>query len=102
MTNLAARAPTPLDFIVPWDNEHTFDFFEDGDGDALWASGDLPDEEFARQVNEYDRLCGSDWEGYTENDVVTLWAIAIEIPDVYIQPVEEGTENAGLIKKISR
>jgi hypothetical protein len=103
MSHLDARVPDPLDFIIRWDNSHTFEFFEDHDGEALWAHGSLPSEEFVAQVNEYDRINGYDEsEQYTEENVETLWAITIELPEPYIQPVAEGTENAGLIKRISR
>jgi hypothetical protein len=102
VSNLAARPPQPSDFEIMYDMDHFFEFFEDENGEALWAHGSLSSEEFVEQVNEYDRICGSDWEGYTEDDVKTLWAVALELPDPYIQPVDEGTDNAGLIKRIRR
>jgi len=47
------------DFVMPHDDEHSYPFFADENGNGLWAPGSLSDEEFARLANEYDELCGA-------------------------------------------
>lgn len=62
--------PVPESFFdIKWDDEHFFNFFEDENADALWAHGNLSDEDFVAQVNEYDRLCGENEATYSVSDV---------------------------------
>lgn len=103
------QAPAPLPegfFDVQFDDDHFFNFFEDGNGNYLWAGSNLSDEEFVRQAKEYDALCGEDSE-YSTDDVFT--SVAQYIPDSqfedgYVQVVREQAEgeNTFLVKRISR
>ena len=54
---------TAEDFDTEYDAEHHYMFIQHEDGDMLYTYGHHRDEEFARQVNEFDiELCGLDAE----------------------------------------
>lgn len=106
---LFPRSPEPADFVVEWDADHTFDFFEDDNADGLWAHGSLPDETFVAQANEYDRInnAGSPipLTPYTVADVTSFWAIVPErkVDDEFrLQRCLDTVSGAVLCKKISR
>lgn len=76
---MTTRALTPEDFRVKYDKEHTFEFFEDEDGNGVYAYGHVDAQAFATAVNYYDRLCFGEIEGYYGTcDVRHSYAVAIE------------------------
>jgi hypothetical protein len=109
-TPYRARTPLPEDFRVEWDEEHTFDFFEDENATALWAHGSLDSEEFVRQANEYDRITDDHYstlDDYSIDDVRTFWGIlryqSDDFPDDWrVYPCDEHTSGAALVKVIDR
>lgn len=102
------RMPEPSDFTMKYDDDHTFDFFEDENADHLWAFGTIDAAEFARQANEYDILSGwiqpGEVEPYTAADIRYCQAVITTnngYVDWYIRPVPEGTIS-GLVAVIDR
>jgi hypothetical protein len=102
----APRIPTPEDFLVEWDEDHVFNFFEDDSATALWAHVSLSDEEFVRQANEYDKLCDPNWDERAAYEVGAgvpqVWAV-VEGSGLNerLRVVPEGTV-ASLVKRIDR
>lgn len=54
---MTTRALTPEDFVVTYDENHTFQFFEDEDGNGVYGYGHYDKQTFATAVNYYDNLC---------------------------------------------
>lgn len=82
---MSTRALTPEDFRVEYDDTHTFEFFEDEDGNGVYAYGHKDEQAFATAVNYYDRLCFGEIEGYYGTcDVNHGYARAVAV-DIYEQ-----------------
>lgn len=102
---MSVRALTPEDFRVKYDKEHTFEFFEDEDGNGVYAYGHRDEQAFATAVNYYDRLCNGEdfsedydaydlcevYHGYARADNVNVygeWALRFcKAEDEYATPV---------------
>lgn len=81
---MTTRALTPEDFIVTYDENHTFHFFEDENGNGVYGYGHLDKQAFATAVNYYDKLAiGDDYssfmEPYSEDDVIHAHARADDL-----------------------
>lgn len=81
---MTTRALTPEDFRVKYDKEHTFEFFEDEDGNGVYAYGHRDEQAFATAVNYYDRLCNGadfseDYDTYDHGDVRHAYARADDV-----------------------
>lgn len=81
---MSTRALTPEDFRVKYDREHTFEFFEDEDGNGVYAYGHRDKQAFATAVNYYDRLCnGENYDllmlPYAEDNVCQGYARADDV-----------------------
>lgn len=68
----------PSDFEVPYDNTHTYPFFEDEDASGIYGYGHTNEKEFADAVNDYDvYTSGQTLEelegGYGPEDVRHAW-----------------------------
>ncbi|MEX3650431.1 hypothetical protein [Mycolicibacterium porcinum] len=71
---------TAEDFETQYDVEHRYMFIEHEDADMLYTYGHDRDEEFARQVSEFDfELLGLDADEaqWTADDVHHRWAVVI-------------------------
>lgn len=84
-TPLAEYPPlTAADFEMKYDSTHTYPFYEDENGDGLYAYGTIDDEEFARLAREYEIHVGAytpdEVDPYEASDVCHCWAIVID-PD---------------------
>ena len=55
---MSTRALTPEDFRVKYDDTHTFEFFEDEDGNGVYGYGHVDEQAFATAVNYYDNQIG--------------------------------------------
>jgi hypothetical protein len=101
---------TPDMFDMPYDNEHTFPFFEDENADGVYGYGHTDKADFAARVTEYDTICNGEPadDGYTESDVHHTWAVAYNPGDGpsdewrFTRAVAAGTEGAFPMTAISR
>lgn len=70
------------DFETQYDNKHRYMFIEHEDGDMFYTYGHDRDDEFARQVREYDieigGMAAEDVEEITAEDVGHYWAVTVE------------------------
>lgn len=102
---MTTRALTPEDFVVTYDENRTFQFFEDEDGNGVYGYGHHDKQTFATAVNYYDKLgLGDDYwsfmkpyaednvnHGYARADDVNVygdWALRFcKAEDEYASPV---------------
>lgn len=100
------REPRQSDFTMIYDSDHTYDFFEDETGDFLWALATIGDEEFVRQVNEYDELGEGgplpEESKYRVELIERLWAVVEDGPEPLVHVVPEGGPQARKIVRLSR
>ena len=94
----AQNVLTADDFKTVYDDDHTFPFFEDEDGETYTGYGHIDKAEFARLVNEYEQLVGFDTPSCTVEDVkhghatitvASALAAAQGFPEWHYTPVDE-------------
>lgn len=105
---ITTRTPAPSDFRSVHDDEHTFDFFEDEQGNGLYALGTITDEEFLRQANVHDQLTDDAHEPWTAEHLERHSAVIEDTTDRRGNPysgvkiVPEGTALSAEIAVLSR
>jgi hypothetical protein len=101
---------TPEMFVVPFDAEHTYPFFEDENADGVYGYGHTDKAEFAAAVNAYDDYASGEpaEDFYTETAVSHTWAVAYSPGDGpadewrFTRAVTADTEGAFPMTTISR
>lgn len=106
---MTTRALTPGDFRVKYDENHTFEFFEDEDGNGVYAYGHRDEQAFATAVNYYDRLCNGGnvdyYDTYDYCDVHHGYARADDVNrygEGYLQFCKSSDEYATPVTWVSR
>lgn len=106
MSNI--RTPEQSDFVSPFNDELTFDFFEEQNGNGLYALGTISDDEFLRQANLHDSLTDDEHEPWTREHLERFPAVMVDDeerpgdPFFTVQRVPEGTPLAAEVVVLSR
>lgn len=102
------RTPVQSDFTSEFDDQLTFNFFEEQNGNGLYALGTISDEEFLRQANLHDSLTDDDHHPWTHEHIERFHAVMVDeeeragAPFFTVREVPEGTPLAAEVVVLSR